>query len=196
MYSPPLLLNRSYRFWALIAALDMILFTVVIMPWGAARLIELSGGIASGGVGPYDVLLSYSPELFYQMASAYGDAGRSFYIVFQLLADTAYPLTYGLFGYFLMTWLCYEAWPHRRWYRFVFVFPLATVILDFLENGLIVALLWQYPTQQPAWVHVASATTTLKWVSVMIGSLVLVVLAGAALRRFLVERGFRVDSGG
>lgn len=184
MQAAPTFLNLSYRFWALVAALDMLLFTFLIMPWGATRLTEFSGGF-----GPYDVMLSYLPELFYTIAEALGDDGRRFYIGFQLIADTAYPLTYGLFAYFLLTWLCFSAWPERQWFRRIYWVPLVTVVLDFFENGLIVALLWQYPTQYPAWVQVASAMTTLKWVSVMMGSLVLVVLAGAALRRFLVERG-------
>lgn len=184
MHPAPTLLNLSYRFWALVAALDVLLFTLVVMPWGEARIHSYSGGL-----GPYDVMLSYSPELFYTVAEALGEAGRRFYIGFQLIADTAYPLTYGLFAYFLLTWLCYSAWPERQWFRRIYWVPLIIVLFDFLENGMIVVLLWQYPVQYPAWVQVASAMTTLKWVSAMLGSLVLVVLAGAALRRFLVERG-------
>lgn len=180
MTPAPTFMEKSYGFWAAVALADVALFMLWIMPWGTARLEGLSGG-----VGLYDAMFSYSPELFYQMAEQYTEAGRRFYIGFSLIADTLFPLAYGLFFYFLLTWLAFQAWPNHPLHRNVFWLPLSTVIADFLENAFLVSLVVRFPTEHYNLVQVASALTTIKWLLVGVLCLVAILLALVALWRRL-----------
>lgn len=157
----PTFLEKSYGFWSLIAAIDLALFTLLIMPWGTETLTELSGG-----VGFYDALFSYSPALFYAMAEQYMHAGREFYVLFSVIADTLYPITYGLFFYFLITWLVFRVqWQNTIW-RYTYLIPLATVLFDLIENALLVFLLTEFPREVPTVVQIASTVTSIKWLLV------------------------------
>ncbi|MHA7879018.1 MAG: hypothetical protein ACX931_04455 [Saccharospirillum sp.] len=176
----PTFLEQSYGFWALVAAVDVIIFLFLVMPWGGGRLEAMSGGI-----GFFDALLSYSPERFYQMAAEYTEAGRRFYVVFSLIADSLFPLTYGLFFYFLLIWLAHLAWPANRRNKPIGWLPLATVVTDFLENALLIHLIVRYPSEHPGLVQIASTMTSLKWLLVAAICVLSVVLAGFALWRWL-----------
>lgn len=176
----PTFMEKSYGFWALVAAVDVAIFMFLIMPWGAGRLETLSGGS-----GFFDALLHYSPELFYQMAADFTESGRRFYVAFSLIADTLFPLAYGLFFYFLLTWLAWLAMPKQGLYRKIGWLPLMTVLADFLENGLLVSLVLRFPSEHPGLVQIASTVTSIKWLLVATLCLLVLLLAGVVIWRQL-----------
>jgi hypothetical protein len=157
-----------------------LLFNVVILPAQQARLEA-----ASGGVGPIDLMLFYTPEQVYSMVEAYGTAGRAAYRTFELTGDILYPIVYTLFFSLLLTWLFQRGFapdsPVQRWN----VLPLATWLFDLLENLGIVAMLSVYPST-PGWLAwTATLFTLLKWLSVAaIGLLLLLSLVMAIKNRF------------
>lgn len=176
----PTFMEKSYGFWALVAAVDVAIFMFLVMPWGSGRLETLSGG-----TGFFDALLHYSPELFYQMAADFTEAGRRFYVGFSLIADTLFPLTYGLFFYFLLTWLANLTWPKKDLYQKIGWLPLMAVVADFLENGLLVSLVLRFPSEHPDLVQFASTVTSIKWLLVATLCLLALLLAGAVIWRQL-----------
>lgn len=180
MAPAPTFMEKSYSFWAAVALADVALFTLWIMPWGAARLEGISAG-----AGFFDAMFSYSPELFYALADQYTEAGRRFYVAFSLIADSLYPLAYGLFFYFLLTWLAYYAWPDHYLHQKIGVLPLVTVAADFLENALLVSLVLRFPNEHPGLVRLASTVTSIKWLLVIVLCLVAITLAVFAARRRL-----------
>ena len=180
MAPAPTFMEKSYAFWAAVALADTALFRLWIIPWGAARLEGISGG-----AGLFDAMFSYSPELFYAMAGQYTEAGRRFYVAFSLIADSLYPLAYGLFFFFLLAWLAYHAWPKYSLHKKIGVLPLVTVTADFLENALLVSLILRFPNEYPGMVRLASAVTSIKWLLVIVLCLVAITLAAVAARRRL-----------
>ena len=63
------------------------LFNAVILPNQQAKMEA-----ASGGIGPIDLQLFYTPDKVYSMIASYGDEGRADYRAFELTGDIIYPI--------------------------------------------------------------------------------------------------------
>lgn len=59
---------------------------------------------ASGGAGPIDLLLFYTPQKVYGMVASYGEELRASYRLFELTYDIAYPVIYTLLFALAITW--------------------------------------------------------------------------------------------
>ena len=132
----------------LIFFLGEILFNAGILPRQQAKIEA-----GSGGVGPIDLQFFYTPDKVYSMVSAYGEAGRASYRIFELTGDIIYPIVYTLFFSLFTTWL-----------------------FDLLENLGIVSMLSIYPST-PAWLAwVSSIFTVIKWL--FAGASIILLLIG------------------
>jgi hypothetical protein len=167
----------SRRLLAVLLVLFLVLF-LVVFPLASAQL-----ALYSGGVHMIDMETGYTPAQVYQMIAAYGEQGRSLYILTTLTADLIYPLDYALLFALLIVITYPEAFPGgsmRRLVRYLCLMPFATAAVDLLENAGIVAMLALYPQQVVFLAQAASLFTTLKW-SFLILTIVLVLLGFLSL---------------
>jgi hypothetical protein len=135
-----------------------ILMNALILPWAGGRIEAYSGG-----VGPIDLEFWYTPERVYEMIAAYGDQGRSFYLVFELIGDTAYPIIYGGLFALWITFFLQRSFSLESGVQKLHLLPVAVMVVDFLENVAIMIMLAAYPTQLTAVAQAATLFTALKW---------------------------------
>lgn len=140
---------------------------------------------ASGGTGPIDVLLFYTPEKVYSMVASYGDVGRADYRLFELTGDIIYPIVYTLFFSLAITWLFQRGFPSNSVMQKYNVTPCGGWLFDLFENLGIVAMLSVYPSTPALLAWVTALFTVLKWLFVTAsGVLMLIGLVKAALNGF------------
>lgn len=160
----------SYRFFLVFFVL-LGLFGGLIMPLFESMLINRAGQ----AVELLDLQFGFAPEAVHGHLTSYGESGRPFYMVLELTADVVYPMVYTLF-FSIALFLFYRrsgvAKPVYRLHRL----PLIVILLDYLENLSIVALLALYPSEVYWLAVLCSALTVLKWVSV--GLVVVLILFG------------------
>ncbi|MDR8394548.1 hypothetical protein NC796_25610 [Aliifodinibius sp. S!AR15-10] len=150
-----------------------IAFNTLVWPYVVAR-IEAQ----SGGVGPLDVMFSYSPAEAYEMIEAYGAEGRQFYTIVEITADLVYPLSTSLLFGLLLAYIYRRTFPGNKVIRKLILFPIVPLVTDYAENLGVVIMLASYPEQLPAVARVASFMTSAKWISV--GVTVAIVVVGFA----------------
>ncbi len=149
-------------------------FLAVVLPQEASR----SAAYFQGGQTP-DSSFIYSSTDLYQMASAFGEEGRRYYIRSRFTFDVVWPLAYGLL---LWTGIAYLGSMIRvvrqTRLRYVVLLPPLAVLLDFLENTSASVVMFFYPARIPIIPELAPMFTFGKWVTIGISYLI---LAGLAL---------------
>lgn len=99
----------------------------------------------SGGGTLLDVSPSFSEEATYARLEAFGERGRKNYLFRNLTVDILLPLSVVPFLFLLMQ-RSIRAVPLRRATRLLLLsIPLAYVVFDLVENGLVIALLSAFP---------------------------------------------------
>lgn len=122
----------------------------------------------------------YSVDEFRETLTRAGDTGRAVYRRFMWL-DVFFPAIYGTF------WLGVFERVARAWggrWRSLPVVPVATALIDYVENAFVALGVLSFPAEAPLAVRSASTATQLKGVA----TLLLVGCALAALGRWLVHR--------
>lgn len=170
------LANR--RILAVLIVIFLVLF-LVIFPMASAQIASFSGEMRM-----IDSLYKYTPDQVYQMIGAYGEQGRSFYILTTLTADLLYPLDYSLLLSLLIIATYRQAFPGGRMVSPMSLFPFITALFDLLENACVVVMLANFPQQLTFIAQAASLFTSLKWGFLIISMvLVLVGFIGLAVTR-------------
>ncbi len=168
----------SRRLIAALLVLFLVLF-LVVFPLASAQL-----AVFSGGVHMIDMETGYTAAQVYQMIAAYGEQGRSLYLVTTLTADLLYPLDYALLFALLIVTTYLEAFPRGRMVRYLCLMPFAAAAFDLLENAGIVAMLALFPQQVLFLAQAANIFTTLKWAFLILTvALVLVGFLGLGVSR-------------
>jgi hypothetical protein len=140
----------------------------------------------SGGPGPIDLQIFYTPAKAYEMISSYGEYGRSFYRNIELTVDLIYPIIYTLFFSMLITWLFQRGFsPSSRMQR-MNVVPFGAWLFDLLENIGIVSMLSIFPSTPVALAALTSVFTLIKWLFAFAS--MLLVLVGLVMA---LKNGFR-----
>lgn len=134
------------------------LFNAVILPNQQAKIEA-----ASGGMGPIDLQLFYTPGKVYSMVAAYGEAGRASYRIVELTADIIYPIVYTLFFALLITWLFQRGFAKDNRMQKLNVIPLGAWLFDLLENIGIVSMLSLYPSTPAGLAWITVLFTLVKW---------------------------------
>ena len=148
-----------------------IFFNAVVLPAQSAKIAA-----GSGGLGPIDLQLFYTPEKVYGMIASYGDEVRASYRIFELTGDILYPIVYTLFFSLLITWLFQRGFASNSNMQKYNVVPFGMWFFDLLENIGIVTMLSVYPST-PAIVAWLSAVFTLaKWL--FAGASLILILTG------------------
>jgi len=135
------------------------LFNALILPNQQAKLEA-----ASGGIGPIDPQIFYTPEKVYSMVAAYGEAGRANYRTFELTGDIIYPIIYTLFFALLVTWLFQRGLASDSPVQKLNIVPLGSWPFDLLENLGIVTMLSIYPSTPAAAAWLTAMFTLVKWI--------------------------------
>ena len=155
-------------------------------------LINFSGiGVAgllriTGGANILDFEFGYTYEKAYNMLTALGAEGRTFYITKILPMDYPFPLTYMLL-YTGFIALLIKHTKQRKSYVFLLFAPVLAMLFDWTENIGIITMLNSYPNL-PEWaVTVASIFGMLKTVftvgSIAIIGFLLIIFAYSRIRR-------------
>src|SRR5918996_324217 len=155
------------------------LFNAVILPNQQAKMEA-----ASGGTGPIDLQLFYTPDKVYSMVASYGDEGRADYRAFELTGDIIYPIVYILFFALFITWLFQRGFPPESKMQRLNVLPFGGWLFGLLENLGIVTMLSIYPSTPPTVAWLAAIFTLVKWL-----------FAGATIFLILIGLGMAVKNG-
>lgn len=156
-------------------------FNAVILPNQQAKIEA-----ASGGVGPIDLQLFYTPEKVYSMVAAYGEAGRASYRTFELTGDIVYPIVYTLFFALLVTWLFQRGFSRDSRMQSLNVVPLGAWLFDLFENLGIVSMLSIYPSTPAVLAWITAIFTLVKWL--FAGATIILILIGLAMA---LKNGFK-----
>lgn len=157
------------------------LFNAAILPSQQAKIEA-----ASGGVGPIDLQLFYTPEKVYSMIAAYGEAGRASYRTVELTIDIIYPVVYTLFFALLITWLFQRGFAPDSRMQSLNVVPLGAWLFDLFENLGIVSMLSIYPSTPAMLAWITAIFTLVKWL--FAGATIILILIGLAMA---LKNGFK-----
>lgn len=158
-----------------------IFFNAVILPGQQAKI---QGG--SGGIGPIDLQLFYTPEKVYGMIASYSPEVRAAYRIFELTGDIIYPIVYTVFFALTITWLFQRGFPGTSRMHKYNVVPLGAWLFDLLENLGIVTMLSIYPSMHVWLAWVTAVFTLVKWL--FAGASMILLLVGLVKA---VMNGFR-----
>lgn len=153
-----------------IATAVFLIFGATVLP-AQSRLAEQN----SGGASSPDTSFVYAPEKLYEMAEAYGAAGREAYIRARWTFDVVFPLVYVIFLATTISWTFRRGVTEDSILRRANLFPLAGAVFDMLENSAASLVMARYPARTPVVDVLAPIFTMLKWVFVG-GSMILLVI--------------------
>ena len=141
---------------------------------------------SKGRFVPFDGWFYYSATDFKAEVKELSPPGRRMYIGTQLSLDLVYPAIYLLlFG----GWLALLTRPYRAslaLVRHASLLPLLAAVADLIENATVSYLIWQFDRLQTidSIVPVAAAATGVKWASLILLTLFLVVaLVGGRMKQ-------------
>lgn len=141
----------------------------------------------SGGTGPIDLLLFYTPEKVFGMIESYGAELRASYRIFELTSDIAFPIAYTLFFSLAITWLFQRGLASDSNLHKYNVVPFGAWITDLSENLGIVTMLSVFPATPVLLAWVTAIFTLLKWLFILPTTILLLYgLVRAALNKFQV----------
>lgn len=148
-----------------------IFFNAVVLPGQQAKLEA-----GSGGMGPIDLQLFYTPEKVYGMIASYSPEVRSAYRTFELTGDIIYPIVYTLFFSLAITWLFQHGFAANSNVHKYNVVPFGAWLFDLLENLGIVTMLSIYPSTPALLAWVTAIFTLVKWL--FAGASIILLLIG------------------
>ena len=135
-----------------------IFFNAVILPGQQAKIES-----GSGGMGPIDLQLFYTPDKVYGMIEAYSPEVRASYRLFEMTGDIIYPIVYTLFFALAITWLFQRGFASTSNMQRYNVVPFGAWLFDLLENICIVTMLSIYPSTPSALAWISAIFTLVKW---------------------------------
>lgn len=126
----------------LLLALFFIIMYMLIngQPFGIAEFNERFSGLT-----PLDQRESYTPQEVCTFMEKLGDSGRIFYTKMLLMLDFAFPLAYTLFWAAALSFLLGKFLPCNSKLMYISLLPFAAGLADWLENILILSILFSYP---------------------------------------------------
>lgn len=151
----------------LLALAGQVLFSLIIFP-----AAELRYDI-TGNIGVPDLQFGLTPDRLYEIFEAYGPDGRRFYFWAEIFADGIYPLVYNAFSILLLSLVLKRLQVENSGWRLLNLWPLLTLLFDYLENFFILKVLIRFPEHNDTAAQFASLAQCGKWVSLGCGILIL-----------------------
>ncbi|MFW5889433.1 MAG: hypothetical protein ACOCUD_03535 [Bacillota bacterium] len=150
----------SKKLVPIISTILFILFMILVLPYINRLMQDNLGQLSSP-----DTMLFYSAETFYSLLLAYGEAGRSLYILLRWTFDLIYPIIYGLFFLSVLTQLMLH---NHKINKTILWIPLLAVVFDLLENTIATILMVNFPVRYNALVYILQIASALKWLMLLI----------------------------
>lgn len=146
-------------------------------PFGIAEFSEHFSNVSI-----LDLRESYTPDEAYTLLETLGEQGRYFYARMLLVLDFAFPLSYALFLAVAITYLFHGLLPKDNMIIRINLLPIAAGLADYMENILILDMLFTYPKKVNLVAVLANYMTAAKnflmWISLILLLLGLVLHAG------------------
>jgi hypothetical protein len=180
--------NNIYKLstgWAALAGLVIfLLFSALVLPGQSQKAEQVSQG-----AGSPDTSFTYSADDLYQMAEAYGKAGREDYVRARFTFDLVFPLIYTFFLLTNLSWVLARALPASSRGRLLNLLPLAGMSFDYLENITASLVMLRYPAPAGIAGALAALSTPLKWIfiglsfAVLVSGIILALVRGRRQRK-------------
>lgn len=148
-----------------IVTILFIVFIVMVLPYVSTLTTEVTGVTESP-----DTSFFYDSEKLFDMAEAYGESGRNFYIFLRWTFDVVWPIVYGSFLLVMMRWLQITLSFNK-----LTLIPIVGVTFDFLENICASLIFWAYPTRIEWLAKITPYITMLKWIGIGMSFILLIV---------------------
>jgi hypothetical protein len=174
-------LRRYANGWLVLLFLaGEVFFNAVVLPGQGAKIEA-----GSGGVGPIDLQLFYTPEKVYGMIEEYGPEVRASYRLFEMTGDIIYPIVYTLFFALAITWLFQRGFAPGSSMQRYNVLPFGAWLFDLLENIGIITMLSIHPSTPALLAWITAVFTLVKWLFAGITVILLLIgLVKAAMNGF------------
>ncbi len=163
----------------------LLLMKLFVFPYYTERIVP------DEGPPVLDLRFGFSAEEAYGTLEAFGEQGRAVYLEMLLVADTVYPLIYGLFLILLSSFFLKRILKPGNEFRIVNLLAVDAVIFDFFENAGIAYMIGQFPLRADFVARLASFFNIFKWV--MVGAAVMVVLVSMVVFFIKRSRSFSPD---
>jgi len=165
--------------WQMRASVTIVfmLFILLVLPF-VAQMTESATGVSESP----DTAFFYDSEELFDMAEAYGQSGRTFYIILRWTFDVAWPVVYGLFLYVMLRWI-----QRVLGLKLLTLFPLIGVTFDFVENVCASLVFGFYPHRLEGLAFVAPYATMVKWIGIGL-SFVLIILGIVGIVGMMIKR--------
>lgn len=158
--------------WALVAVVGFVTFLATVSTAQAEKTDEYASGVDLPDTSPW-----YTPSDVYGAAEAIGQFGRDSYVEARYTFDVVWPIVYTLFFIILLSWVFRQVTrPGSRW-RLINLFPVVPIVFDFLENLAASIVMTRFPAETPGVVHVLPVFSLLKWTTLSV-CFVLIVVGG------------------
>jgi len=172
------LYNISHVWTALAVSLLYAFFLASVMPAQSADSADYAGDW-----GAPDRHAFYTPDELYSAISDWGETGRKDYISFRLGADIIWALAYTGFLIGWISILLRMAVSPDDPRRLLNTWPLITLLADYGENALGIALVNWHDTRLDALAWLAAGMTLVKWTSLVIAHMILLCALLLAVRK-------------
>ena len=165
--------QRTVRFIESIASIYTLLLLILASIIFPVYLFPLHG---IGDIRLLDLYFSYKPDQVYTYLAALGEEGRCAYIYMALTSDLAFPVVYSLaFSVVLILLLKKMSLAASR-FRYLCLFPFLIMIFDWFENLSLAFVTREFPQSFNRLINVASFFTSMKWILVLMTTLMLLTL--------------------
>jgi hypothetical protein len=123
--------------------------------------IEYINQLSAGNTIP-EMFLFYTPEKVYSQLALLGEAGRSAYLVANMI-DFIFPLTYAFFFGISLTMTYTFIYPAESKKHLLVLIPFLTLVADYGENICMRCILLSYPTRLMDAALLAALLTPIKY---------------------------------
>lgn len=143
-------------------------FIVFVLPQESLESAEL--GLEQSP----DTSFFYTASELYEIAESYGEEGRRVYIEKRFSFDVIWPLAY---GFFFVVFIQYGVDKMRlNRLKHAYVLPIIAVVFDYLENIMTSVVMYRYPSETFLVSDLAGVMTSLKWVTLSLAFILLLIL--------------------
>jgi len=177
-------LYRGSSWLAILGATALyVFFIATVMPEQSTQ-----SAAYAGDWGAPDRHFFYTPDELYTAIASWGDTGRSDYIAFRLGLDIIWALAYTAFLVTITSKALAYAYPANHPLRLLNLLPLITLLTDYAENALGIAITGLWPGRYDLLVWLAAACTATKWSSLLIAHAVMLFALTVATRQRFVKQ--------
>ncbi|UPT75750.1 MAG: hypothetical protein M0D55_08805 [Elusimicrobiota bacterium] len=130
----------------------LIAFAAVLVVFVITHALKFPGSLAhlmeaTGGQKILDMQASFSSDETYRRLEAMGEHGRRMYLRTVLTIDLVFPLTVFAFFTVLARFTTDRLSMSPALRKALGAMPAAYLALDFIENAIVLALLWHFPAR-------------------------------------------------